>query len=669
MDIFKADPALSHFRQIFDELHANIDRSEQLITNGHNSLADSANGHHHYGLHFDHTSAQWVFREWAPNATYVFLIGNFSNWQKHSDNALYSIGNGDWEIRKPADFFNHQDLYKLAIEWPGGEGQRIPSYATRVVQDAHTKIFNAQVWHPENPYQWECENFTRPSAPLFIYEAHIGMATEHERVGTYLEFKDHVLPRIIDGGYNAIQLMAIAEHPYYGSFGYQVSNYFAPSSRFGTPDELRSLVDAAHKAGICILLDIVHSHSVKNEVEGLSKFDGTGHQYFHDRGDRSCHPVWDSRLFNYDSTKVLHFLLSNIRYWIEEFHVDGFRFDGVTSMIYRDHGIGRHFGNYHEYFSHNLERAAVTYLGLACKLAHQMNNAITIAEDVSGFPGLAAPYKYGGIGFDYRLSLGVPDFWTNLIKKTPDHNWNVEDIYYNLINHRAEEKAISYAECHDQALVGDQAFIFRLIGHDMYHHMHTSQRHPAVDRGLALHRLIRFSTLTLSPHGYLNFMGNEFGHPEWIDFPRHGNNWSYHYARRRWSLRDNQELYYYRLAQFDAAIIRLTREHKIHAQHWPYRLYAHCDNQILAFRRGNLVFIFNFNPTNSYVDYGIPLPEGSYTLVFNTDDWEHGGQGRVQPNQTFFTLESAFHTSEVRLYLPTRTAIVLTPTNPIVWPE
>ncbi len=666
--IYKADPLLKEFNWFFEDLNERINKAERHLTKEAKNLSEYATSHNFYGLHIENGS--WVFREWAPNATNIFLIGNFSNWEKREENALKSIENGNWEITKPLNFFSHKDLYRLVIEWDGGEGHRIPSYAKRVIQDEHTKIFNAQVWNPTNPYKWEIKDFKiNKDSPLFIYEAHIGMAQEEGKIGTYKEFKENILPRIIDSNYNTIQLMAILEHPYYGSFGYQVSNFFAPSSRFGTPCELKELIDEAHKSGINVLLDLVHSHAVKNEVEGLSRFDGTIYQYFHDRGDKSSHPVWDSRLFNYDNDKVLHFLLSNIRYWIEEFKFDGFRFDGVTSMIYKDHGIGRDFGNYNDYFSDNIDKGALTYLGLACKTAHEIKeDSILIAEDVSGFPGLASSRESGGVGFDYRLSMGVPDYWTKLIKREKDENWDVQGMFYELSNRRNEEKVISYAESHDQALVGDQAFIFRLIGDKMYDNMHISKRDIMVDRGISLHRLIRLITISLAGHGYLNFIGNEFGHPEWIDFPREGNNWSYHYARRRWSLRDDKDLYYNKLGDFDRDMVYMIKENKVLSKPWPYMTYVHKDNQVLSFTRNEVTFVFNFNPSNSYADYSIPLmSKGKYQLILNTDSLKYGGLNRIEENQLFETIEDESEEKEqdkkrkyeIKVYLPTRSALVL----------
>ncbi len=310
------DPDLKPFTKAISRRLLKIDTIEKRLTGGAIKLTDFASGHEFFGLHF--RKGEWILREWAPNADRIFVIGDMTGWQENEAFELECRSEENvWEIRLSSEKLKHLDLYRLRIHWPGGAGDRIPAYARRVVQDPDTLIFNAQVWLPETPYQWLSPDFRRKDEPPLIYEAHIGMAQEKEAVGTFNEFRENVLPRIVKSGYNTIQLMAIQEHPYYGSFGYQVSNFFAASSRFGTPDDLKSLIDAAHAAGLAVLMDLVHSHAVTNETEGLSRFDGTLHQYFHN-GERGLHKLWDSRCFDYGKIQVLHFLLSNCRFWLDE---------------------------------------------------------------------------------------------------------------------------------------------------------------------------------------------------------------------------------------------------------------------------------------------------------------------------------------------------------------
>lgn len=633
---------------------------EHRLTGGRESLADFASGHEHFGLHRQPDG--WVFREWAPHATAIRFVGDCSAWKEdaHRFGLRREDGHGIWTLHLPPDALRHGELYRLKIHWPGGAGDRIPSYARRVVQDRTTEIFNAQVWSPESPYRWRNKSPAVPDLPL-IYEAHVGMAQEKAGVGTYEEFRRFILPRIVDSGYNTIQFMALMEHPYYGSFGYHVTNFFAASSRFGTPEELKALVDEAHGAGLRVIMDMVHSHAASNEVEGLARFDGTAYQFLHE-GSRGHHPLWGSRCFNYAKPEVLHFLLSNCRYWLDEFHMDGFRFDGVTSMLYHHHGAGTGFVSYEQYFDDSVDLDALAYLRLANRVIHAVRpDAITIAEDVSGMPGLAAPEAELGCGFDYRLAMGVPDCWFKLVNDVRDEDWDLAYLWHELTNRRGDERTISYTESHDQALVGGKTMMFELADADMYTGMALHAQSLAVDRGLALHKMARLATLATAGDGYLNFMGNEFGHPEWIDFPREGNGWSYRHARRQWSLRDDPNLKYHFLADFDKAMLGLAGA-KGFAAAVPRRLFLSESDKIFAFERGGLFFLFNFHPASSVTDYPIEALPGEYVLALDTDEARFGGQGRLAPGQRCFTQPAVSGNTLrhcLKVYLPCRTAAVL----------
>ncbi len=638
-----------------------IDKLNELTNNGKTSLSDFASGYLYFGLH--KTPKGWTLREWAPNATEIYVIGDFNGWSELPQYKMKRIDNGNWEINLKPNALKHGDLYKLKIHWEGGEGERIPAWSRRVVQDENTKIFSAQVWAPEQPYVFKKKNFKPNTSPLLIYECHIGMAQDAEKVGTYMEFKDNVLPRIVKDGYNCIQVMAIAEHPYYGSFGYHVSNFFAPSSRFGTPEELKALIDEAHKLGIAVIMDIVHSHAVKNEMEGLGNFAGDGCQYFM-QGGRREHPAWDSLCFDYGKNEVIHYLLSNCKYWLEEFRFDGFRFDGVTSMLYYSHGLGESFGGYGDYYNGHEDDEAIAYLTLANLLIHEVNpKAVTIAEEVSGMPGLAAPFKDGGYGFDYRMAMNVPDYWIKTIKELPDEQWKPSSMFWETTNRRVDEKTISYAESHDQALVGDKTIVFRLIDADMYWHFKKGDENFVANRGIALHKMIRLLTASTINGGYLNFMGNEFGHPEWIDFPREGNGWSYKYARRQWNLVDNHELCYHYLGDFDEAMIKLIGGEKNFQKTKVVEVWHNDGDQILAYSRGDILFVFNFSPDRSYTDYGFIVPQGVYDVVLNTDSKIYGGNELADDSVRHFTNYDPVYEKDgkgwLKLYIPARSAVVL----------
>lgn len=650
--LISIDPWLKPYKKTIDYLEKYILDKEQKLLDG-KELSEFALGHLYFGLTFKDNT--WIFREWAPNATKIYLVGIFNDFKDDERYLLQKKRDGVFEIKLDQKMIKNGDHYKLHVYWKGGEGYRIPSYSNYVVQDEKTKLFDAVVYYPKKQFVWTDQKFVPKKELPLIYEAHIGMASKEGKVASYKEFEKDVLPRIKKAGYNTVQLMAIQEHPYYGSFGYHVSNYFAPSSRFGTPSDLKSLVNSAHKLGLRVILDIVHSHSVKNEEEGLSRFDGTLNQYFYS-GKRGMHEAWDSRVFDYGKPEVLHFLLSNCRYWLDEFHFDGYRFDGVTSMLYTHHGLEKAFTSYDDYYNDAIDKDALTYLYLANKLIHEVKpKAITIAEDMSAFPGLALSTKDGGIGFDYRLSMGVPDLWIKTLKERSDENWDLGHLYHELKAKRPEEKVISYAESHDQALVGDKTLIFRLIDKEMYYHMQKSDKDLAVERGIALHKIIRLFTASMNGGGYLNFMGNEFGHPEWIDFPRAGNNWSYHYARRQWDLVDNKDLKYEWLNLFDQAILKLIKKIHDDGYHW---YYVHEDHKILSYRRGKYVFIFNFSPSVSHANYAIPAESGKYKLVLSSDDSKYGGQNRVRKDQEYFTILDNKQESLV-VYVPVRCAIVL----------
>ena len=613
------------------------------------SPGEFALGWHYFGLHKKPDG--WIMREWAPNATAIYLVCEKNNWQDSPDYEFEPKKDGQWQLKLSLKLLNHGDKYKLHIYWNHGrnDGYRLPAYANYVLQNEETKGFDAIVWQPKNQYIWRYKTPPLPETPL-IYEAHIGMASTDEKVASYSEFTKNVLPRIKYLGYNTVQLMAIAEHPYYGSFGYHVANFFAPSSRFGTPDDLKQLIDTAHSLGLRVIMDIVHAHSVSNENEGLGNFAGDKSQYFC-AGERGRHSQWDSLVFDYGKPEVVHFLLSNVRYWLDEFRFDGFRFDGVTSMIYSHHGLGKSFTSYNDYYNNTLQLDALAYLQMANDVAHSVGKSIlTIAEDTSALPGLALPGKNGGIGFDYRLSMGVPDLWIKILKEKKDEDWDLVHLFYELTARRPEEKVISYAESHDQAMVGDKTIMFRLADKTMYWHMQKSDNNIEIERAIALHKMIRLITASTNGGGYLNFMGNEFGHPEWIDFPREGNKWSFAHARRRWDLVDNGFLKYEWLYNFDKAMIKIISDS---SKYTVQNTYINQNDGVISFVRGEYLFIFNFSPSKSHEDYGIPTKDGDYNLILSSDDDTFGGLNRIQDNGNYIAKDNL-----IKIYTPARTACI-----------
>jgi 1,4-alpha-glucan branching enzyme len=620
-----------------------------------------ANGHLFYG--FQLVKDGWYFREWAPGAEALHLVGDFNGWDSKA-HPLERKEHGIWEIFLPGkETLKHLSLVKVRVKANGQERDRLPLYIKRTVQNPVTNDFAGQIWQPEKRFRWHDKEFrVDHTSPLFIYELHIGMAQEKEGIGSFKEFTENILPRINVAGYNTIQIMAIMQHPYYASFGYQVSNFFAVSSWFGTPDDLKELVDTAHSMGIAVLMDLVHSHATDNHMEGINNFDGTDYQFFH-TGPRGDHPEWRTKLFNYGKDEVLHFLLSNIKFWLDEYHFDGYRFDGVTSMLYHHQGLGVEFSDYSKYFSVDTDVDAITYLQFANDLVREVRpDAITIAEDMSGMPGMCLPVNKGGIGFDYRLSMGVPDLWIKTLKERRDEDWSMHHIWHELTSRRPQEKTIGYAESHDQALVGDKTLIFRLADQEMYWHMKKSDQSVIIARAIELSKLIKFLTMTLAGEAYLNFMGNEFGHPEWIDFPTKANNWSYKYACRHWSLMDNQELRYSDLANFDREAISFVKAHNLMMADDLLNLWIDEEEKVLAYKKSDLIFLFNFNPVKSLPNFPLPVEQpGEYQVVFNSDEIIFGGHGRIAKDYIYHTktLTERENRPGFSIYTPSRTALVL----------
>ena len=643
------DPYLAPYLPHLAARKKRADDLEKRLTGGKIDLADFASAHEYYGLH--RVNGAWVFREYAPHAEKIFLVGDFSDWREEERFALHPVGSGAWELKLAAGTLKSGMHYLEHTYWRGGSGERIPAYARNVVQDPATLRFSAVV-PPDESYRFRHDPPPRPEAPL-VYESHVGMAQEEPKVGTFDEFRTKTLPRIREAGYNTVQLMAIPGHPYYGSFGYHVANFFATAGRFGTPDDFKRLVDEAHGMGLRVVIDLVHSHAVKNEVEGIAAIDGFRETYFH-AGARGEHPGWDSLCFDYGKTETLHFLLSNVRFFLDEYRIDGFRFDGVTRMRYLHHGLGKAFSGSDDYFGPDVDEDALAYLTLANRVIHRVRpDAMTVAEDVSGMPGLASP---DGVGFDYRLAMGVTDLWFKLFD-LPDEKWSMFQLCGELTNRRRDERSIGYAECHDQALVGGQTAIFRLAGDAMYYNMHRNSGNMRIDRATALHKMVRLATAATAGNGYLNFMGNEFGHPEWIDFPREGNDWSYDHARRQWSLAEDEKLRFRSLRDFDRAMLAILGTPGFYSS-VVQLVRVDEEKQLFFFERDGFWFCFNFNPTGSFADYEVEALPGSYSTVLDSDGEEFGGFARRTPGQRYFTIRRS-DGAKLSLYLPCRTALVL----------
>ncbi|CAJ0920004.1 unnamed protein product, partial [Mesorhabditis belari] len=605
--------------------------------------------------------------EWAPGADGLALVGEFNNWDLKAHE--YVRGEyGRWTLNIPPTddgscLIKHGSVIKIAVTKDGKLEHKLSPWAHYVTCPTDSVVYHQIFYNPANPYVLNAPRPDRPKS-LRIYEAHVGISSPEGKVNDYRAFADDVLPRIKHQGYNCVQLMAVMEHVYYASFGYQVTSYFAPASRCGSPEDLKYLIDKAHQMKITMLLDIVHSHASKNVADGLNEWDGTKGCYFHESA-RGFHNLWDSRLFDYTKVEVLRFLLSNLRWWIDEYGFDGFRFDGVTSMLYHSHGMNDSFaGGYPMYFGLNADTDSLVYLMLANDFLHRKYpQIITIAEEVSGMPGLCRPVEEGGQGFDYRLAMAIPDTWIKILKHQADENWDIASIVHTLENRRYLEAHVAYAESHDQALVGDKTIAFWLMDKEMYDFMSTvSPMTPIIDRGLALHKLIRLITFGLGGEAWLNFIGNEFGHPEWLDFPRVGNQESFHYARRQFNLVDDDLLRYKFLNNFDRAMNHLEEENGFLHKGSAYVSWKHQDDKVVVFERGGLVFMINFHGQKSFTDYKVGVQQdGKYTIALDSDQAEYGGHSRVDPKSEYFTFPEGYagRPNHICVYLPSRTALVL----------
>uniref|UniRef100_A0A914ZVN0 1,4-alpha-glucan branching enzyme n=1 Tax=Parascaris univalens TaxID=6257 RepID=A0A914ZVN0_PARUN len=607
--------------------------------------------------------------EWAPGAEALSLVGDFNNWNNQS-HQYKKLEYGRWELIIPPKPdgscpIDHLSIIKVAVKKGGVYRNKLSPWAHYVTRPKDSLVYHQPFYNPPQSEIYRFK-FPKPGQPesLRIYEAHVGISSWEGKINTYRDFAEHIIPRIHNQGYNAIQLMAVMEHVYYASFGYQVTSFFAPASRSGTPEDLKYLVDKAHEKGIFILLDVVHSHASKNVDDGLNEWDGTNGCYFHDNA-RGFHSLWDSRLFDYTQIETLRFLLSNLRWWIEEYGFDGFRFDGVTSMLYHTHGIADALsGGYDMYFGLNVDTDSLVYLMLANSFLHRkFPNIITVAEEVSGMPALCRPVEEGGQGFDYRLAMALPDMWIKILKHQSDEDWNISDMVHTLENRRYGEKNVAYAESHDQALVGDKTIAFWLMDKEMYDFMSlTTPLTPIIERGIALHKLIRLVTYGLGGEAWLNFMGNEFGHPEWLDFPREGNKESFHYCRRQWHLADDDLLRYKFLNRWDKAMNAVEEKHHFLSRGPGYVSWKHQDDKVIAFERAGLLFVLNFHTTKSFADYkiGIEVP-GKYAVALNSDNEEFGGMSRIDNSQHFITFPEGYagRRNHLCVYIPCRTAIVL----------
>lgn len=663
------DNDLRSYHPFLIERGRRFEAEYRRIVDQYTSVYNYANLANELGLHCvpgEDGQNKWIWREYMPGADTVWLTTEKYHFQRHARQRFTKKADGIFELILPYDALAHGMYVELRVEPaaytvlnPDGIPtalKRVPAFSTWVEQNKEIPTqWCARIFHPEKPY---CFREKNPEIPSFlrIYEAHVGMAqpdTKHigESAGTYLDFANNILPRIKKGGYTCVQLMGILEHPLYRSFGYQVSNYFAPCSRFGTPDDCKQMIDAAHALGLSVILDIPHAHACANTEQGLYQYDGTPY-FFMDKINQ-----WGTPSFDFSNEMTRRFLLSNLRYWLEEYHVDGFRFDAVGNMLYKDFGVDDNFSHTGRCFygkdgKPRTNNEGELYIALANHLIHEINpKGISIAEEFSGMPGLTCLPKDGGLGFDARFAMGIPDYWEKFIKKPQD----LGSMWYEMNNHRPYDHTISYVECHDQCINGHDAMIWRLLGDDMYNAMLMETETWKVSRGLAFYRLMRLITLATADKGYLNFMGNEFGHPEWLDAEEH--------AHRQWRLAEDTSLKYACLNAWDQAQMQLVSDN-IESFKTPAMFrYIHEDKRLLAFERGALLFVFNFNETQAFSDLCFAVTPGKYLEILSSDERRFAGHDNLritEPPLEHFT-QPCFdpNLGDITLYIPPMIVLVL----------
>ena len=596
-----------------------------------------------------------VIREYAPNAHFVSVIGDFNHWDRGRD-PLKRISNTEWEITLDRARVMPGSRYKLHIAGHNGGRDRIPStcpYARQSSDGDFAAIFEFNVLSPPTRLQKQPEH-------LKVYELHIGLAASGPRIGTYLEVAHDVIHRVKYAGYTAVQLMAVHEHPYYGSFGYHVSNPYGICSRFGTRQDFKYLVDNCHEVGLLVIIDLVHAHAVKNLSEGLGEFDGQD-GYLFKTGQNALHPAWDSLVYDYENQATVSYLLSNARYWIEEYGIDGFRVDGVTSILYNDHGIGHTGFTDNDYLGSNLNQSGLLYLVLLCKLAHELRpDFILIAEDVSGLPGLARPALLGGVGFDYRLQMGLPDFFESVAKDVMDDGISPSRIWHALVSRRFDERHIGYVESHDQAIVGGQSLIFRLLGPKMYTDMHAETQSHDVHLAVAVVNVAKSIVFFLGGEAWMSFIGNEFGHPDWVEFPTPDNDDCFEYAYRKWYLATDSALMYEKMAAFDRDLMHQRKIAVTWDESYMTAPLLDDNRKLSVFHRDRVVLVCNTTTDVSYEDVWVPVPEqGNYRVILSTEEHRYGGYGRVNENMQYATI-AVDGNAYIRLYVPSMSAIFMT---------
>ena len=555
------------------------------------------------------------FAVWAPNATEVSLIGNFNHWQKGS----YKLHprwdeSGIWE-----GFFTgiHKgEAYKYSITSHSGE----------ILEKADPFAFYAEVppktasvvWEPSHTWtdqEWQQKkrNQADKPQPFSVYEMHFGSwrrkVEEDNRSLTYSEMKTELVRYIKDLGFTHVEFLPLMEHPFYGSWGYQLTGYFAPSSRYGQPEQLMDLVDAFHHEGIGIILDWVPSH-FPGDAHGLFRFDGT-HLYEHADPRKGFHPDWSSYIFNYGRNEVRSFLISNAMFWIDRYHIDGLRVDAVASMLYLDYS--RKHGEWipNEYGGReNLE--SVVFLKEFNEVMYaNFPDVVTIAEESTAWPGVSRPTYLGGLGFGQKWMMGWMHDTLEYFKKDPVHRkYHQNDITFSIMYAFTENFMLPLS--HDEVVHGKGSLLGRM---------------PGDEWGRFANLRTMFSYMFTHPGTKLLFMGGEFGQSsEW----NHDKSLDWHLLEYNFHqgiykiIKDLNHLYKNEPALY---------EFGFDSKGFEWLDYSDRESSVMLYMRkgwqkeDTLVIACNLTPAVRH-DYRVGVPiKGTWKEIFNSDNSKYGGSG------------------------------------------
>ena len=554
------------------------------------------------------------FAVWAPSAKSVSVIGDFNYWLE-GDHKLFVRwdGSGIWEGFIPE--VGHGNLYKYKIHSHHNDvvAEKADPYARSC---EHPPLTASVVW--EDTYSWKDKTwFTKRKKTnqldqaISVYEVHLSSWRKKAdgRSLSYIDMADELVSFVKEMEYTHVEFMPIMEYPYDPSWGYQLTGYYAPTSRFGTPQEFKALVDAFHKAGIAVILDWVPSHFPSDD-HGLGFFDGS-HLYEHPDPRKGYHKDWKSLIFNYERPEVRSFLISNAVFWMQEYHIDGLRVDAVASMLYLDYS--REDGEWEpNEFGGRENLAAVSFLkDLNLELYSRFEGIQTIAEESTAFPMVSRPTDIGGLGFGMKWMMGWMHDTLEYMKKDAIYRkYHQNDISFSLTYTFTENFMLPLS--HDEVVYGKNSILGRMPGDEW-------------QRFANLRTL--YSYMFTHPGAKLNFMGGEFAqHDEWnfeqsLDW--HLTQYHYHKGVQE-TIKELNKLY-----KSSKALHQLQFSN----QGFEWLSYDDAQNSILSYvrkgktKKDRLVVVCNFTPT-PHESYQIGVPEGtSLSLLFNSDDPKFGGSG------------------------------------------